>query len=1463
MSDLSTSSSASEQTPFFTPPSLPTGGGTVSAGGGMLSVGGADGAVGWTLPLPLPAGRDLSPQLTLSYSSAGGNSAFGAGWELSVPGIFRMSRFGVPRYGEDDRFAGPDGEEILRDKAGVRNEPALPFSTVSAAHIVTPWVARSGGRDQRIEHWRDQADTTSPGFWLHYHADGSITLYGWSASARLSDPAQPSSVAGWYAEETVGASGEHVVYTWSSEDQQGCSPEEKAAHSQVANVYPEAVYAMNITASQALLIPAGAFKPEDFISLMLFDYGQRGADISVVPPFEPLDDAAWTMRADPTSFWRWGFNVRTRRLCRDVLLWQRARFMAGEADLMPQLISRLHLTYQCSGVTSELVAAQQMAYEADGALAALPPVEFALSAPGGETAGWEPISALDGFSAPHWQMADLYGEGVPGLLYQDAGAWRYRAPLRATGGAADAICWDEPRILPLTPGLNAGMLTDLDGDGSPEWLTTLPGLHGSFTLAPDGDWGGFVPLVAMPSELLHPSAQLADLSGGGLQDVVMVGPKSVRLWASALRDGWQPAQEVEYDKSRSLPLTGGEARLTAFTDLAGSGQQHLTEITADGVTYWPSLGHGRFGEAVSVPGFAIEDFAASRVLLGDTDGSGTTDLLYIEADRIRVFISECGNRLTEVAPVPLPEGVTLERSCTLQLADVRGQGTAELMLTVPHMAPRTWLYRFNDRRPWLLSEVCTNTGSRTLFDYRSSAQGWLDEKAALQAQGQPAVSSLPFPVHMLCRVTAVDDISGLITGSDMRYLRGVWDGQEREFRGFTHLIQTDTLGESQGTAAELSPPSEVHSWFLSGLEAYDEQTPGAFTDAETDFPTRGLRITRLSEEGKEELFNPEPQARRWLLRALKGRPVRTEVYGRDDSAVANIPYSITRQRWQIRAYETGDVGRYAALVTPLETLTIVTERIAEDPVISQSILLEQDPCGNTLRSVDIRYHRRPPVEPSPYPASLPEGLEAAARDDQQDDVWLTLTRLEIININSGSEHLIGLVNRTRTDVLQLTADDVPDGGFTTEYLLSAQSPLADLRSATLGSHLSTQWCDTSGNLMDTPVRPPLVAWSETAMLDKASLVPLQEVLSADELDALLISGGYHAITLPEDQMPVWIGRHNYSRYAGESGFFRPIAVRESELTGETQLSWDPHFLAISATRDAAGLETTFEYDWRFITPQQVTDPNDNIHEVVKDALGRVTQSRFYGTEEGVMTGYCSGNAFNVPQTVEAALALEKGTVPVAMAHRVKADSWMPLQRDEQGKPGSTRIGELALRRWLAAHDLPMPDLSAEREPPHIISLQTDRYDGDTEQQVRISVTHSDGGGRLLQTAVLNPPGEALVRTPQGGLKADSDGKAVIEEAPVRWAVSGKTEYDDKGQPVRSWLPFYLNDWQPVYNDSARDGMYADTQLYDAMGRVYRVITAAGWERRTQFFPWFTVSEDENDTAEEVLMRRAARQKDIS
>ncbi|MCK7318538.1 virulence protein [Enterobacter cloacae] len=1464
------------QSAIYTPPTLPKGGGVISAGSGMLSAGGSDGSAGWSIPLPvfLPPARSLAPVPALVYSSNTGNSEFGVGWQLPVATIRRDTRFGVPFYTDDDRLTGPGGSTLL-PVGDSRSASELPFGSGSRrSYHVTTWYEKNTGPAVRFEQWRAVASADFSDeftFWIQYSPDGSLSLFGYSQTARLAPVNQPRQVAEWFLEESVTPRGEHILWSWRNEDQKDCSETELLNHPDTVNIYLTKISWANVSAAKHFLLPAEQAGSTEWLCFMVFDYGERNTPEDQIPPADGGKD--WLIRPDVFSHWRYGFEVRTRRLCQEILLYHNKKMMESADDVDFNLVSRVRLNHETSSALSWLSSVQQMAYEEDGTVLKMPPTEFNLSPPAELPVAdnWVRQTDLDGFCPNDWQMADLYGEGLPGLLYQDAGAWWYRAPQRSSDGLPDGVTWGEARCLSQAPySRSRGRLTDLDANGLLEWVVTEPGLNGSFTLSSDGRWSSFIPFSAIPTEMMNEHALLADLTGGGLQDLVMIGPRSVRVWPGRGAEGWGRAETVPVSGNSSLPVGQSRERLVAFSDIPGGGQAHLVEISASSVTCWPSLGRGHFGKPFSLNGFSVspESFSPDRVWLADIDGSGFTDILYLEQGGIRVFVNQSGNAFLDAGLIPPPEGLVPDDTWHLQVADFQGLGTASLLLTVPHIPPRSWLLNLNKEKPWLLKEISNNMGGRTLLEYRSSAQGWLDEKAALLAAGQPAISYLPFPVHTLRQVTQISDITGRRTGSQTRYLKGVWDASEREFCGFCRLIQTDTYDDTDTDPGTLSPPLEMRTWFLTGLEQHDTTTEGAF-DGAAGFPSRAMYLThRKTDQQTDQPYNPDTEEKAWLWRALRGMPVRTEVYGLDNSDRAALPFSISHQRWQVRAIAINEFGKPVTLATPVETLSLDCERIPSDPVITQSVILRQDVYGNILESVDINYPRQAIVNEDEYPDTLPEGLLAACRDPQQEDVWLTLTRNTVHNLEQLPVHAMGLPDTLRTDILKLSRGQIPEDGFSVESLSAPDSVLNDLESAVLGTWAKTIWLGSDGETVsNTPGREALVACTETALLDEASLTAFNGALSEDELTELLLRGGYHSRTLPVDGKRVWTGRHNLSTYLGESAFWLPHTVRNSELTGVTALSYTSRYLGISSVTDPAGLTTTFEkYDWRFMAPVRLRDVNDNCHYATFNAMGSVTQTRFRGTEFSVAENRVVETGYSPPEThlfippEDVATALRLHNIPVAEAHTEVTDSWMPLRRDEQGSPlPGQRTGELALRRWLKAHDLPEPDLSQERLPPHVISIKTDRYDNDPEQQVRISVTFSDGAGHSLQSSVLTPPGDAFIRTEAGGLLADDQGKAITAQAEVRWAVSGKTEYDNKGQPVRVWQPFFLNDWRPVSDDSARDGIYADTHFYDAPGREFRVVTAAGYERRMQFYPWFTVAEDENDTAQDVLAQRAAKE----
>lgn len=1459
-------------------PTLPKGGGSLAGLSGTLSAIGPDGAAGLTLPLPISAGRGEAPTLALHYSSHAGNGTFGMGWDLNLPRISRRTREGVPAYQDSDEFVGPDGEVLVpvSNNTGTLFRVTLLEVALGAEFAVTAYRSRVEQDFGRFEYWSSREGNTDD-FWVQYAPDGHIALLGKNPHARLSNPDNPEQTAQWLLESSVSVTGEQCYYRYRAEDEASCASDEVSTHpSTSAQRYLTAVYYGNLTAGRELPgLRASTLSAEDWLFCLVLDYGERSLALSDIPPFASLGD--WLCRQDSFSRYEYGFEVRTRRLCRQVMMFHRLEALAGQAldDEIPALVSRLLLEYEETPTVSLLTAARQVAYESDedGTLRALPPLEFGwqtFSPPA--QPDWQVCQDLQNLNAQHpYQLIDLHGEGMAGVLYQDQGAWWYREPLRqSSGDDKDALTWAAATPLPSIPSQQKGAtLLDLRGDGRPQWVVTHSGVAGVYDQTPSGGWHHFAPLQALPVEYGHPRAQLADLQGNGRIDVVMIGPRSVRLYAGT-GSGWQPAQTVLQSAGVILPIPDADPQtLVAFSDPLGSGQPHLVQVRSSGVTCWPNLGQGRFGAPIDIDGFSQPaiTFNPQQVYLADIDGSGTTDLIYAHADRLEIYLNQSGNRFAAPFSVMFPDGVAYDRTCQLQAADIQGLGVASLLLSIPHPTPQHWVCHLTLTKPWLLNVMNNNMGAQHTLHYRSAAQFWLDEKALRQSQGDMTPASyLPLPLHLLWRSEWQDEVTGNRVVSEARYRHGVWDSREREFRGFGYVeVQDSEMMTSQGTGEKLTLPTLTRQWFATGYSIVDNKLPEEYWQAdEQAFGSFSPRLT-IGDGEEESAYTPEDNEVFWLNRAMKGVLLRSEVYGMDESEQACVPYTVTENRPQVRLIET-DGPSVLTWPSIAESRTYAYERIISDPQCQQLIVLTSDAHGQPLRQVTINYPRRTKPAISPYPDSLPPTLFDSSYDEQQAMLRLTLQQYSWHHLIDTDHDLwvLGLPDQSRGDVFTYTNVSTPATGLTLESMQDNDSLIADYQPYAFIGQQQVWYQDTLGiPTTENPTPQALVAYTDTAVLDEALTDALPSVLTEQTLQAAGYQRAAHLFARTGETQ-LWVARHGYADYAMAEHFWRPVAFRETALTGKNTLTWDRHDCVVTESRDAAGLTTSAHYDYRFLTPNQVTDVNDNVSVTTLDALGRVTSSRFWGIEAGQASGY-SQHAITLPENVDQALQLA-APLPVASCYIYAADSWMPIVSQSQlTRAGLTHTDALAQRiltedgrlRALAGSRIVIPPLNSQLHrlfaetshlPPHGLALVTDRYDSDPQQQIRQQVTFSDGFGRVLQMAIRQEAGNAWQRNEDGSLKVDETWGLLNDATNFRWAVTGRTEYDNKGQPVRAYQPYFLNDWRYVSDDSARRDLHADTHHYDPVGRLRQVTTAKGYLRRALHTPWFNVLEDENDTA---------------
>ncbi|ODS24948.1 hypothetical protein AB835_01425 [Candidatus Endobugula sertula] len=1400
------------------PPSLPKQGGAISTAPTSPVHAGSTGDLQFSIPCPVTEGRGLTPSLALSYKTSQGNGPFGVGWQLPLLSIRLHTKLGTPRYDESDYYVGPAGEvlEPARDSEGaVVSEIRSSFgSALFGKHEIIRYYSRVSASYERYERWRSQ-DDLSHIFWLVYGLEGSVHCLGMSPAARTQHEAK---IAEWMIEETLSPQREHIRYVYRSEDDKGIDtdlPPESTRQRGAGSYLSQVLYA-NVTPYDTLYCLDGSWPDHQtgWLFSLVFDYGERHESMSQPPPWTVA--SPWLPRADPFSDYRYGFEVRSHRLCHQVILFHHF----SELSSSPTPVRRLVLTYDENPVLSRLVSSQIWSYGENTTDTDLveshPPLllnyqSFSLPE---DAEAWQVLPPLPGINdSEHYQLVDLYGEGLPGILYRYGRDWRYRSPRRAATGmnAIEYSDWDSVPSVPSFQGEQQALM-DITGTGRLDWMVMYPGFHGFFSLNDDHQWTLFTPFSAVPSELFSGEGVFADIVGAGLSDVAVIGPHSVRFYCNT-RQGFGEGQHMmaEYGP---LPIQGRDARtLVAFSDVLGTGQSHLIEVTENAVHCWPNLGRGRFGEAIILNWSGVTKFQPRRIFFVDVDGTGANDLIYAHADKLTIYHNQSGNGFATGVDIPLPEQVVYDDTCQLSFADIEGTGGMCVLLTVPHLTPTHFLLPLCAHKPYLIHQLDNQCGALSEVTYRHSGQEWLDEKEKLKA----TVCALPLPVYLVKQLYQTDLVTGNQLKQEFVYRHGVYDGKEREFRGFAYVETLDAEQLAGGSLNTDTPPLKTCRWYHIGYQInhmtpYWEEDPQAYTLASTLFQS-------------DECSQSDQW---WVERALVGELMREEVYGLDGNvALEGNPYTIVSRRYQVSMLQPGAAPDSVPVlrVKPIEQLHYRYERVSKDPVCQHSLTLLFDEYDLPLHEVSVHYPRRAwhydsrkvllrGVWDSVYP-----GLDSATEDEQQFILRLSENLHAYYHDNSKNYVVIGLPLSSRSNVIEGSQDDVPEGGFCVENLI--KHPLLSVGAA---RHCASQekhyYADE--HLASSFTFPPRRVYTEEMAFDDEALTAYQDLLTAQALDTELTAAGYvqvspqHSITTEPN---VWAVRRSLVKYADASQFYVPVSEQSTPLSGINTLNYDVYCLRVLSVKDALDNEVLSQIDYQSLATRVVTDTNKNTRQVASTPQGYPAVSSFYGTENGESTGFDALDASIVPPFDVSTLIEQVGAAEQNFAVLAARDTFS----------------------W-----------AVSTQPLHQVMLTADTFPGTNSQKVQVQVVHSDGFGRLLQSAQKVEPGMAYQRTKDGELALNDDGSLVEVHTDSRWRVSGRIEYNNKGLVIRQYQPFFVDDWQYVADSSMRAEAYADTHFYDALGRLIRVLTAKGYERRQYNTSWHTIAEDENDTWSETV-----------
>lgn len=328
----------------FTPPqiSLPKGGGAIRGIGEKTSANVMMGTCSFSVPISLtPARCGFTPQLSLTHSSGLGNGPFGLGWDLSLPSITRKTDQGLPRYAdweESDVFILSGAEDLVptlkEDSRGVWIDDEITRD----GYRVRQYRPRVEGLFARIERWTHVE--SGEAYWRTISKDNIVTFYGLDDESRIFDPANRSHIFSWLISQSFDSTGNGIVYEYVRESDHGVDVRKanERNRERTANRYLKRVRYGNrrpvlfdsenasfrrMRATQDELNSAG------WMFEALLDYGDCGYSETVADErgrvFACVDarrqcNPLVTVRRDPFSSYRSGFEVRTYRLCHQFLL---------------------------------------------------------------------------------------------------------------------------------------------------------------------------------------------------------------------------------------------------------------------------------------------------------------------------------------------------------------------------------------------------------------------------------------------------------------------------------------------------------------------------------------------------------------------------------------------------------------------------------------------------------------------------------------------------------------------------------------------------------------------------------------------------------------------------------------------------------------------------------------------------------------------------------------------------------------------------------------------------------------------------------------------------------------------------------------------------------------------------------------------------------------------------------------
>ncbi len=1394
--------------------SLPQGGGAVSGMGEKFSPDLFTGTGNFSVPIAIPEGRiGFQPQLSLGYSTGNGNGPYGLGWGLSIPGIMRKTNKGVPQYcSETDVFILSGSEDLIPIEQ-------IEENNVPTSRIYRP---RTEGLFARITHHFDDGKN----YWEVRSKDGLVSYYGNpdldaedAANTVIADPAKRSKIFAWKLYKTQDPFGNIIVYDYERDLVPRDESKNEMGYDQL---YLKAVKYVDYNDNGT----------ERFLITVNMDYGAQD-------------------RSDPFSTHTSGFQVRTNKLCQEIKINTHPlstdlpdNYDDQSYDIDEGILTKSYiLSYENSPYNgaSLLKSVQVRGHDQDSnedpITEDMPPLAFSYTGYAPENRDFAPVEGKDlpgqSLGAPTMELIDLDGNGLPDIIemngtyvryWQNMGNGEFGVP-RLMEEAPLGLSLEDPDI----------QLVDADGDGRADLLSKKPGLTGYFPLNFSGKWDreSFRPQSTAPSfSFADPEVKMMDLTGNGITDVLRNGV-SLECYFQDSELGWDEPRIVNRSRAFDFPnITFGDPRVKT-ADMSGDGLQDLVLVENGGVSYWPNLGHGNWGARKILAYYPRVgyDFDPKRVYLGDLDGDGVADMIYVDNNKISLWINHQGERFGQVIEISGTPPVNDMDS--VRIVDLLGQGTPGILWSSDGSYRTRENMYFLDLtggvKPYVLTEMDNNMGALTRVKYESSIVHYLRDYKNPKERWQ---THLPFPVQVVSCVEVIDQISQGKLATEYNYHHGHWDGGEREFRGFGRVDQQDTetferynaegLHEGQSFEAvsqtAYSPPLLTKNWFYLGPVGF-EYGDWYIPDFSKEYFTEDKNAFDLQDSLKSFLSALPRRARRDAHRALRGSSLRTELYALDGSAKEERPYTVTEQHYELRQefkpadYQITEGSTTKSGVFPekknwgsafvffsmgIASRTTQWERGEKsENHHTFSFSRNFDSYGNVQESISV---------------AVPRGRDfSKTLTTDPDEPYLVTLKEKVFGYNdtAGGTYIVDRVcsdkdyeieNNGRDDLTTLVDSTVSNSNnqkaFGHVVYNYDGSDLADLNGADFG--IIGQWGALkrirrlliSHDVVDSVYgSTPVIYHGITDPVWNGYPTEAQDLINLYDYDAGEDEGwvgGHYSV---ESRRKVggrgqinrdWVGWKYYQRYDYDNYGYK------AKLDMKTQFE-------LKGFSSSSSIVSNLTMDYRTLQYREIRDANLNDSRVLFSPLGFVT----------------------------------------AKLYRNGFISWMDTEADPAVKM------EYDFFNFINNGD-PVYVKSTTRE-----YHKTDTSNPNFNNNTFVKYEYTDGFGRLLQTrqqaedVIFGKTSDDRIFG-DSGLNPDPDGTSTNAEGterdsqdPLNVVVSGWQVYDNKGQVVEKYEPFFDSGFDYQTPTETQKGVKV-TMYYDPRGQVIRTVNPDDTEQRVIF-----------------------------